>query len=249
MMRERLVDALHAGKTKAEYIDIRIEDESSTAIWFHGPELDEIGSSRTLGGIVRALHKGGWGYSTFNDLNNLPARVNEACEAARMVGQGETRFAPVEPVVYANTAHLEKDFREVPLPDKKALAEGYNRLILGYHPKIVTSTMGYGDSFKKIWFATSEGTYIEDEQPNLYIFGAAVAREEDLVQSVFEMDGGFTSYTEVEGFEEKARNAAKRAVELLSAPVVKGGVYPVVVNPGLAGVFAHEAFGHLSEAD
>ncbi|MGE5223782.1 MAG: TldD/PmbA family protein, partial [Omnitrophica WOR_2 bacterium] len=39
------------------------------------------------------------------------------------------------------------------------------------------------------------------------------------------------------------------AVELLSAPVVKGGVYPVVVNPGLAGVFAHEAFGHLSEAD
>lgn len=248
-MRDRLVDALHAGKTKAEYIDIRVEDVSTTHIWFRGPELDNIGSSRTLGGIVRALHHGGWGYSTFNDLDNLLARVEEACEAARMIGHGETRFAPVEPLVCINPAPLEKDFREVPLAQKKALVESYNKIILGHHPKIVTSTMGYGDSFKKIWFATSEGTYIEDEQPNIFIYGVAVAREEDLVQSVSEMDGGFSSYAEVEGFEDKARKVATRAVELLSAPAVSGGVYPVVTNPGLAGVFAHEAFGHLSEAD
>jgi TldD protein len=38
-------------------------------------------------------------------------------------------------------------------------------------------------------------------------------------------------------------------VELLSAPPVTGGTYTVVVDPRLAGVFAHEAFGHLSEAD
>jgi TldD protein len=36
---------------------------------------------------------------------------------------------------------------------------------------------------------------------------------------------------------------------LLSAPPVRGGKYPVIINPRLAGVFAHEAFGHLSESD
>jgi TldD protein len=36
---------------------------------------------------------------------------------------------------------------------------------------------------------------------------------------------------------------------LLSAPSVSGGQYSVVINPKLAGVFAHEAFGHLSESD
>jgi TldD protein len=42
---------------------------------------------------------------------------------------------------------------------------------------------------------------------------------------------------------------AKHAVALLSAPHVKGGEYTVVLDPVLAGVFVHEAFGHLSESD
>jgi TldD protein len=42
---------------------------------------------------------------------------------------------------------------------------------------------------------------------------------------------------------------AERAAALLNAKPVQGGQYPVVVNPLLAGVFIHEAFGHLSESD
>ena len=42
---------------------------------------------------------------------------------------------------------------------------------------------------------------------------------------------------------------AHRAVDLLKAPQVKGGEYTVILDPILAGVFIHEAFGHLSEAD
>jgi TldD protein len=38
-------------------------------------------------------------------------------------------------------------------------------------------------------------------------------------------------------------------VELLSAARIKSGEYRVVLDPILAGVFVHEAFGHLSEAD
>ncbi|HBP18153.1 MAG TPA: hypothetical protein DEA08_10220, partial [Planctomycetes bacterium] len=39
------------------------------------------------------------------------------------------------------------------------------------------------------------------------------------------------------------------AREQLDAEPVRGGVYPVILNPTLAGVFVHEAFGHLSESD
>ena len=38
-------------------------------------------------------------------------------------------------------------------------------------------------------------------------------------------------------------------MKLLDAPSVQGGKYTVVLNPKMAGVFIHEAFGHLSEAD
>jgi TldD protein len=49
--------------------------------------------------------------------------------------------------------------------------------------------------------------------------------------------------------EERAQTAAERAVKLLGAKPVKGGVYSTVLDPQLTGVFIHEAFGHLCEAD
>ncbi|MBA7557916.1 Metalloprotease TldD [subsurface metagenome] len=47
----------------------------------------------------------------------------------------------------------------------------------------------------------------------------------------------------------KAQRAAFRAVNLLKAQPVKGGEYTVILDQILGGVFIHEAFGHLSEAD
>ncbi len=45
------------------------------------------------------------------------------------------------------------------------------------------------------------------------------------------------------------RRVAQRSLDLLEAKSVVGGQYPVVIDQTLAGVFIHEAFGHLSESD
>jgi len=246
-MQDRLSQALKVHDV--EYADIRIEDNLNSWVVFQGQDLDSIGSSRTVGGIVRALYKGGWGYATFNDLDGLEGRVKEACETARLVGKEQTFFAPVEPIVDTLPAQLQKDFRAVPLAQKKALAEEYNRIVLGRHEKIQTSTVGYLDGFKTSWFASSEGAFIQEEKPNVTIFAQATAREGDIVQNSFESDGGPEGYQTVESFHAKAEKAADRAVSLLSAPPVTGGKYTVITDPLLTGVFTHEAFGHLSESD
>ena len=44
-------------------------------------------------------------------------------------------------------------------------------------------------------------------------------------------------------------SAAETAVSLLDAGAVRGGMMNAVLNPELAGVFAHEAVGHASEGD
>ena len=36
---------------------------------------------------------------------------------------------------------------------------------------------------------------------------------------------------------------------MLYAPVVEAGQYTVILDPDMSGLFVHEAFGHLSEAD
>ena len=246
-MRDRLFDALKV--QDVEYADIRVEDKTNTWVNFRGPDLDTIGSSRTVGGIVRALCKGGWGYATFNDLDDLPKRVKEACETARLVGRDKTYFAPVEPVVDAIQAKLVKDFRQVPLAEKKSLMDEYNRIILGHHKNIQTSSVRYADTFKTIWYANSQGTYIEEEKPDVNLMTGAVAREGDIVQNAFETGGGADGYQSVENFHQKAKEAAQKAIELLAAPPVTGGKYTVITDPVLTGVFTHEAFGHLSESD
>jgi TldD protein len=142
-----------------------------------------------------------------------------------------------------------KDFRDVPLAEKKALMEEYNQIILGFHNKIETSTVRYADSFRTIWFANSEGSYTREEIPDVNLITIAVARKDDIVQRGFEVGGGFDGFQRVENFHDKAQKAAQRAVELLEAPPVKGGTYTVVTSPYMTGVFTHEAFGHLSEAD
>lgn len=246
-MQDRLMEALKV--QEVEYADIRVEDKTNTWVNFRGPDLDTIGSSRTVGGIVRALFQGGWGYATFNELDDLPRRVHEACETARLVGKDKTYFAPVEPVVDVIRARLVKDFRQVPLAEKKNLAEEYNRIILGHHKNIQTSNVRYADTFKTVWYANSEGTSIEEDKPDVNLMVSAVAREGDIVQTASETCGGADGFQSVENFHEKAKAAAQKAVELLAAPPVAGGKYTVITDPLLTGVFTHEAFGHLSESD
>jgi len=246
-MRDRLTEALKVHDV--DYADIRIEDKTESQVLFRGPDLDNIGSSRVMGGIVRAWYKGGWGYATFNDLNNLEARVKEACGTAKLVGKETSQLASIEPVVDEIPASMEKDFRDIPLSEKKALVEEYNQILLHYHEKIQTSTAMYADSFKTVWFASSEGAYVMEEKPNLFVYLQAIARDGDIIQRGFKMTGGAEGYQMVEGFHDKATESAAKAIELLSARPVKGGKYTVVTNPLMTGVFTHEAFGHLSEAD
>lgn len=246
-MRDRLERALK--KSKADYTEIRIEDTIRSGLLFRGEELDGIGSSRSLGGLVRALVKGGWGIATFNDLDDLEKKVEDAYDCARLTGRAKSQLAEVEPVVDSNAVSLKKDFREVPLAQKKALFEEYNNIIRTYHDKIQTTAVSYSDQFTKIWYANSEGTYIEDERSDIGAHLSAIARDGDDIQRAMEGAAGCYGFEMVETLHQKAEEAAKRAIALLAAPPVVGGKYAVVLNQTLAGVFAHEAFGHLSEAD
>ncbi len=248
-MRDRIQAALKA--SKADYTEIRVEQREATTVIYRGPVLETASPVIDTGGIVRCLiHRNGWGMATFNSLDDLAARVEQATECARLAH----RDAPIElasiPVSEGrSTASLDRDFRGVSLEEKRALVQAYNAILLGTSDKIVDTVAGYADSFSRITFASSEGTYIEEERPRISLRLRAIAREGDEVQTAFEGRSAQRGFDYVRGREELAQIAARRAVDLLSAASVVGGRYPVVLNQLLAGTFAHEAFGHLSESD
>lgn len=78
---------------------------------------------------------------------------------------------------------------------------------------------------------------------------AATARNGDRVQTGRETTGSRKAYEDLGGLDAQVRSAAQRAVDSLALPTVKGNTYTVVIDPILTGLFVHESFGHLSEAD
>ena len=232
----------------ADYIEIRIEESEASRIQYHDRMIEDIGRTTSLGGNVRALVKGGWGFVSFNSLENLREKVALAIRQARLVGQEESQLAPIEPVVDTVEIEVKHPPSSIPLAQKKQILDEYNDLIWST-PKIQTSSLGYGDGRKKVIFASSEGSYIEQIKPDVTLRLAVVARDGSDVQQAHLSLGSKGEFGLVEGLHDQVQKMAQRAVELLAAPQVKGGEYTVVCDPVLAGVFAHEAFGHLSESD
>lgn len=159
-----------ARRARADYVDIRLEETRRTAIRFVGPQLDQIGESVHYGGAVRALVKGGWGFVSFNRLDDLDGLVQQAVRQAVTIastGVEPVRLAPVARVDVTVPLDVDADPRQVSLDEKKRLLEGYNRLILEQGPPIQSSSIHYFDRHIHLWFASSEGTWVEQEKIDL----------------------------------------------------------------------------------
>jgi TldD protein len=245
-----LSDSINRYRHHVDFLAIRLEESEGTNILLRGDKVESLSEGIAIGGQVRACYKGGWGFASFNQLSSLAARVEEAIAAARIVGDEETLLAPVEPVQITCQLPLSgTDPRQVPLAQKKALCDHYNELLRDYNPRITTTSVRYGDSHQHILLATSEGTLIEQSWMDLEMRFSAVAREKETVQTGRETIGSRQAYEDLLNLDEQVKGAAKRALEALSLPSVKGNTYTVVIDPILTGLFVHEAFGHLSEAD
>lgn len=248
-MRDQIQEALKS--SKADYTEIRIEEKESTRVVFRGKELELANANIDKGGIVRSLIKNkGWGVTTFNNLDDLLTKVDQAYQCAQVGSVPEPiELAQVEPVEQIKTVEMKRDFRDISLAEKKALAEHYNQVLLSQSNKIIDTQAVYSDTFTHLILANSEGTYIEQERPSVVVGGTAIARDGDNVQQAHNSSASTQGYEFVLDKDEMVRLVANHAVELLTAKPVKSGQYTVVANQMLAGVFIHEAFGHLSEAD
>lgn len=229
-MREILEKALENKKNKTDYIEIRVEKKEVTTIHFQGKKLEKINCSQQIGGNVRALVKGGWGFVSFNKFDDIEEKVKEAIEVASLIGKEESKLAIVLPVVEIIKMELDKDFRQVSLREKKELIENYNNIIMNFNPKIQSSNVIYTDRFSTIYFANSEGSYIEQEKPFLSARFTAIAREGDNVQMASESVGTTKGFEIMERVSAKVQRSASRAVNLLRAKPVEGGEYTVILD-------------------
>ncbi len=249
-IQEQLQGIATKERDRVDYLEIRLEKSESTAISFRGSRLDAVDRSFTLAGGIRACHQGGWSFVTFNGLDQLKDSVAEAIAQARLVGKETTQLAPIEVIQDYVAVELGRDPRSVSLAEKRQLIQEYNQLLLDFDPRIQTTLVNYRDRFSTNYFVNSIGSCIVQERLDVSgAFGAIARGEGGIVRQGYESVHSRSDYNVLVGIEDRVRGSAERAIRQLEAKSVKGGQYTVVLDPYLAGVFIHEAFGHLSEAD
>lgn len=238
---------------QVDYVEVRLEINELTVIELRDTRRQRVDHQLDVGGNVRAVSGGHSGFVHFDGWDNLEAHIADAVLLARLSQAetlgGKSDWAPAGAVHVRHRVRYEEDPRTVAVEDKVDLLMGYADIGLASDSAIQSVQTRYFDRYRHLWFFNTLGSVVEQEKMDLGGSVLAVARRQGAVAQRGVSFGSSNDFGVVRGLDLAVKDAAQRAVGLLDAPAVEGGEYTVVVDPHLAGVFAHEAFGHLSEAD
>jgi TldD protein len=243
-------------KFGAKYTETRAQSLSKTMLTLKEERVEAAKQGIEDGVALRVLVNGAWGFASVGSLDPaiLAGAVSDACKMARAAGSRlKTPIKLAETKTVEDRVHVKpkKSPSAIPMEDKITTALSINKAILGFDKLVKSCTIDYLDLTGTNYFVNSEGTCIE--QDKLYVWSRITASAVSKGVFTFSREEiGSTAGYEVFDKETPERigdRVAKRAVEQLAAKPPKGGSFPVVLGPNVVGVFVHEAFGHLAEAD
>ncbi len=132
------------------------------------------------------------------------------------------------------------------IEEKSALLAGIERSAV--HPSVVNRRANYIERTEQVRFSDSSGNEYGYEMSRSGFNVLAVASRNGNVQMGYEREHSIHGLN-LRHQQDTGKKAADIAVALLDAGAAKGGKMRAVLDPELAGVFAHEAVGHASEGD
>jgi TldD protein len=237
-------------KVEADYADIRYERMLTSSADFIRDQLKGVDSVSTDGFVVRVFRDHGFASATVTRKEDVPEALKLASEGATVMGRsGKTVVLADAPAVSDDVEpDLNGDPSHIPLQDKVDLVRKYSRIMMDM-PGIATTNVGYSEVDREKFFVSTRGAGIRERIVTLAIGGEAVAKRGDLLQNIRVSVGGADGYHRLLNRDDEFVKRGELAAKLLDAEPVKAGTFDVVLNPSMTGVFAHEAFGHFSEAD
>ena len=232
------------------YADLRMEDRSRTVIQYRDGKLQELKTPVEVRAFLRVYDGRMWYYASVTDVAHLQKTLDSLYDAAT-----PNLDILKDPIVSKLERHQVREMtfetcsvRDIPTERKQALLLSYLPLL----SQDSASSMPIGiylDRNSVFTFRSSLGADITYDYQTCGI---------SLRCSLTEGDKKFTAnwqqgkdrFEELLGMESQIQAAMEEQGAFMrqSVPVV-AGKYPVVLSPEAAGVFAHESFGHKSEAD
>jgi TldD protein len=240
----------------ASYAEARAQQLTKTSLTLKEERVEAAKQGIESGVAIRVLVNGAWGFASVGSLDTavLKKAVMDACGMAKLASarlKTPIKLAPAKTVEDKVLSKPKKNPQDIAMEDKIKTALTITKTSLSYNNQIKSCGVDYMDLMGISTFVNSEGTHIE--QDKLYVWSRITASAQTNGVFTFSREEvGSTSGYELfdeQTPEELGKKVAERAIQQLTAKQPKGGKFPVVLGPNVVGVFVHEAFGHLAEAD
>ncbi|MDE7440189.1 MAG: TldD/PmbA family protein [Clostridia bacterium] len=230
------------------YADARVETVFTTSIKYRDGALEESKNTTVKKAFLRVFDGEMWYYASTYKLDDLQGELDKLYANAtpnkdilknETVKRFESNFAKV--IKFDKNCVKDKTIAE----KGKMLTDKF-ALLKSEHLKMFVAV--YSDKYSEIEFYSSKGADIKyDFQLCGIRFMASFADGENNFTSSLSRSDNEISKIAVS--DKEVKDFVSESEKFLYAKPVTAGEYPVILSPETAGVFAHESFGHKSEAD
>ncbi|MGL4367381.1 MAG: TldD/PmbA family protein [Brevinemataceae bacterium] len=243
-MKEQLIRA--AFNSKADYSELNYTENKGSSVIISNGSVDQCINADSNAGSVRSFYKGGIGFCSFNH-KNFEQGAEKALDSA--IAGGDVQKFPAPSTVVKDTIEntMQEDIGQWTLEQKYEFTKKVHHLL--EDSRFNSTRVEFRNSSKSKYYVDSAGSEIIQHKHFTGMSVSVSIKEGSTLQRAYFSDGSYGGIEILNGYEAKIEQIKQRAFDLLKAPKVEPGVYRVLLNPNLAGVFAHEAFGHMSEAD
>ena len=205
---------------------------------------------------VRVIHSGVWGFAsspivTEDEIRRITRMATEIAKASAIAKQRDVVLAPVRAYTEYWSTPVQKDPAKIPQEEKQALVQKVVD-IATKHKDVVNVTASVGIEHEWKYFASSEGSYIEQEVWASTPSFTVTARKDGQTRSrtyTGEMMTGGWEIAERAQMVENAERIVAEAVEFCTAKPVEMGLKDLILTPSHAMLTIHEIVGHATELD
>lgn len=226
---------------KVEYGEIRLEIKQKEGFSFRNMTLENLTTCYELGGMVSVFHNSNWAHVSFNSIKDITTAITVAEQITYLYIKGNNSLVPV----FKNEYYDNKKFvDELSLKERKDIISNCYEAIIR-NDSIVKCNLVYSKTKYEKSMVSTEGTYIYQKKEE-DILNIELSNRTNNTKAITKSCQGFQGLGDITIFIDDALYDLNETIiqnDSLS------GKYPVILSGDLAGVFFHEAFGHMCEAD
>ena len=239
-----------------EYTELRVQENRNIRISMVNGDI--MGNSRTaIGGVSARVYKeGAWGFASNPELDEETIKqvIESATKNALFIDSREKMNKPELPNKKGSS---ENDFTTTkPKKSQKEIIDFMKKIdeyIKGKFEKLTSRTIVMNCLDMEKSLLTSDGSISYSMIPRTICYIVMTVEKKKQPYELYEVYGGFGQFEDnfenPEEFFPKLDEQYKHLINKSEGIYAEAGIHDCILDADLAGILAHEAIGHTTEAD